>query len=279
MKTILLPTDFSKNSINSIDFAVTLFKDVECDFYLLNVQRASSFISDDMMSVTSSSTIYNTIVSAAKKSLSNTITRIEKSYKNNKHRFHSMVDYDNFIDSINQVSEKNGVDLIIMGTKGASGLQKVIFGSNTVRVIEHCKAPVLAIPDKCVISNLNKIVFATNDMASFSTSHIKPLIDLVKLYDSKLHVLHIADEHHLAQNLGENIDFINSNFESTLHDYVDVKTKDMYQMVHEYIIENDIEMLCIVSEKHSFLERLFNKNLVETFAFSIDVPLLVMNNY
>ena len=42
-----------------------------------------------------------------------------------------------FIDSINQLSEKNQVDLIVMGTKGASGLQKVIFGSNTVRVMQR----------------------------------------------------------------------------------------------------------------------------------------------
>ena len=69
MKAILLPTDFSINSMNSIDFAVTLFKDVECDFYLLNVHKVSSFISDDMMKFSSSSTIYNTIIDAAKKSL------------------------------------------------------------------------------------------------------------------------------------------------------------------------------------------------------------------
>ena len=278
MKTILLPTDFSKNSMNSIDFAVALFKDVECDFYLLNVQRASSFISDDMMTVASSNTIYNTIIDAAKKSLSNIISKVKDCYKNDKHRFHSMVDYDNFIDSINQVSEKNQVDLIVMGTKGASGLQKVIFGSNTVRVIQRCYVPVLAIPDNCVFSSLKKIAFTTNNITSFNKDHLKPLIDLVELCNSKLHVLHVADEHHLAQRQNENTHFFNSNFVNAIHDYMDVKAKDMYHIVHKYIIENDVNMLCMISEKHSFLERLLNKHLVETFAFSIDVPFLVMKN-
>ncbi|MDO5981232.1 universal stress protein [Flavivirga spongiicola] len=278
MKTILLPTDFSINSMNSIDFAVTLFKDVECDFYLLNVQKTSSFISDDIMAVTSSTTIYKTIIDAAKKSLTNIISKVKERYKNDKHRFHPMVDYDNFIDSIDQVSEKNQIHLIIMGTKGASGLQKVIFGSNTVRVIQRCKAPVLAIPDNCVFSNLSKVVFVTNSTASFSINDLRPLIDLVALSDSKLHVLHIADENHLAQKQRKNVDFFNSNFVNPIHDYIDIKTKDMYDIVHKYIIRNDIKMLCMIGEKHSFLERLFNKHLVETFAFNIDVPFLVMKN-
>ncbi len=264
--------------MNSIDFAAILFKDIECDFYLLNVQKASSFISDDMMIVSSSTTIYNTIIDAAKKSLSNIVSKLKKCYKNDKHHFHSMVDYDNFIDSINQVSEKNQVDLIIMGTKGASGLQKVIFGSNTVRVIQRCKAPVFAIPDNCVFSNLNKVVFITNSTTSFNSAHLKPLIDLVALNDSKLHVLHIADENHLAHKQSDNIDFFSSHFVNPIHDYIDVKAKDMYNVVHKYVIRNNIKVLCMIGEEHSFIERLFNKHLVETFAFSIDVPFLVMKN-
>ncbi|GAA3589733.1 universal stress protein [Flavivirga amylovorans] len=278
MKTILLPTDFSKNSINSIDFAVELFKDIECKFYLLNVQKASSFISDDMMAVTSTTTIYNTIIDAAKKSLSNIISKLKKRYKNDKHRFYSMVDYDNFIDSINQVSNKNQVDLIIMGTKGATGLQKVIFGSNTVRVIQRCNLPVLAIPDNCTFSNLNKVVFTTNNLTSFDATRLIALTDLVSLYDSKLHVLHVADENHIAQKQNKNVDFFNALFTNLIHDYIDIKAKDMYHVVHKYIVRNDIKMLCMIGEKHSFLERLFNKHLVETFAFSIDVPFLVMKN-
>lgn len=264
--------------MNSIDFAVTLFKDVACDFYLLNVQKASSFISDDMLMVASSTTIYNTIIDAAKKSLANTISKVKTHYKNDKHHFHPVVDYDNFIDSINQLSEKHQIDLIVMGTKGASGLQKVIFGSNTVRVIQRCKVPVLAIPDNCVFSNLSKVAFTTNNITSFNIDTLKPLIDLATQYDSKLHVLHVADENHLIQEQSKNVDFFSLHFENPIHDYMDVKAKYMYHIVHEYIMRNDIKMLCMIGEKHSFLERLFNEHLVETFAFSIDVPFLVIKS-
>ncbi len=276
MKTILLPTDFSKNSINAIDYAVALFKDIECSFYLLNVQKASAFISDDMMVVSSSATIYKTLIDAAKKSISNIISDIEKKHHNKKHQFHSVVDYDNFIDAINQVSKAYDVDLIVMGTKGASGLEKIIFGSNTVRVIQRCNMPVLAVPDGCKFKGINKIAFATTNLKLFNKSEFKPLKEILALENSKLDILHLADQDHLAYNASDNMGFFNADFKNAKHEFIDTSTSEMYNTVHKYITDNHIKILAMMNKKHSFLERLFTRHNVETFAFNIDVPFLVM---
>ncbi len=278
MKTILLPTDFSKNSINAIDYAMELFKNVPCNFYILNVQKASSFISDDMMVVSSSATIYNTIIDAAKKSISNIISNIKKTSSSDNHHFFSVVDYDNFIDSINQTIDKHQVDLIVMGTKGASGLEKVIFGSNTVRVMQRCNVPVLAIPDGCEFSILDKVAFTTNHQTLFNIDELLPLNDMLEMHHSKLNVLHIADENHLVQKQELNKGFFSTYFGDAAHEYMDTNSKKMFQAVQQYLVENDIKLLAMMSEKHSFLERLFTRHLVETFAFNIDIPFLVMES-
>ncbi|MGC1204598.1 MAG: universal stress protein [Flavobacteriaceae bacterium] len=276
MKTILLPTDFSKNSINAIHYAIKLLAHVKCDFYLLNVQKASSFISDDMMTVTSSATIYNTLIDAAKKSISNIVSQIEKRSKNENHAFHSIVDYDNFIDAINQISKKHHVDLIIMGTKGASGLEKVIFGSNTVHVMQRCQIPVLAIPKGCTFKGLSKIAFTANNLLGLDIKTLVPLRDLVSFYKSNLSVLHIADKNHLIQSQETIFDFFKIYFIKVNHDFIDTNIKEVYNVVHKYIVDNGIQMLSIMDEQHSFLERLFTKHPIETFAFAIDIPFLVM---
>ncbi len=276
MKTILLPTDFSENSINAIHYATDLFKDVPCDFYILNVQKVSSFISDNMMLVSSSATIYNSIIDEAKKSISNIISNIEAKYNNSNHTFYSIVDYDNFIDSINQVSKKHEVDLIVMGTNGASGFGKMIFGSNTVRVMQRCNVPVLAIPNHCKFLGLNKIAFTTNHQTLFKAEELSTLNELLKLYNPKFNILHLADENHLAQKQDENTSFFATYFPNAQHEYIDSNSKEMFNAVHEFINYNDIEMLAMMHEKHSFLERLFTQHAVETFAFSINVPFLVL---
>lgn len=276
MKSILLPTDFSKNSLNAIHFAMRFFKDQACDFYFMNVQKASSFISDDMMVVASSATIYNTIVGAAKKSISNIILDVKKTYANDKHKFHSIVDYDNFTDAINQVSVNRNIDLVLMGTKGASGLEKVIFGSNTIHVIQRCLAPVLVIPDGYRFSGLSKIVFATTNLEPFAIEDMALLKEWVELYDAELDILHIADQNHLAYVAFDNHSFFNTYFKRPKHDYIDTTKKDMFSEIYTYIHANKIKMLAIKNKKHSFLKRLFNNDGLETLAFKIDIPFLVL---
>ncbi|KAA3620515.1 MAG: universal stress protein, partial [Flavobacterium sp.] len=49
MKKILLPTDFSPNSLHAIDYAMNFFKGNKAHFVLLNIQKSSEYITDDLM--------------------------------------------------------------------------------------------------------------------------------------------------------------------------------------------------------------------------------------
>ena len=278
MKSILLPTDFSKNSENAINYAMALFEDVPCDFYLLNVQKASSFITDDMMVMASSASIYQTIIDVSKRSLANLIIKIETKYKNDKHTFHPIVDYDNFIDSINQITVNKNIDLIVMGTKGASGLEKVIFGSNTVHVMQRCIAPVLAIPDGCLFTNLDNIAFTTNHLTLHNIEELKPLKELVDHHHSKLNVLHFDEIDGVSKQKLENKAFLKEYFSETTCENIDSYSNDLYNTLEKYIHTNDIKLIAMMRKKHTFLERLFNRHPEETLAFNIDIPFLVMEN-
>jgi nucleotide-binding universal stress UspA family protein len=278
MKNILLPTDFSKNSINAIYYALEFLKDKKCQFYILNVQKASSFITDDMMVVNSSTTIYKTLINAAKKSIDNIITTLKEEFYNKNHQFHAIVDYDNFVDAINQVCDKHEIDLIIMGTKGASGLEKVLFGSNTVRVMQRCHTPALAIPDKYKFNKINHVAFATTNSKRFQKEELEILNKIITTNNASLQILHLADQNHLAYDAYDNIDFFATNFSDAEHEYIDTPSNEMFSVVSDYIHKNGVNMLAIMNKKHSFLERLFKTYAVERYAFKIDIPLLVMQH-
>jgi nucleotide-binding universal stress UspA family protein len=276
MKAILLPTDFSKNSLNAIKYAISMFQNTTCNFYLLNVQKASAFISDDMMVMSASTTIYETLISASKKSIDNVISKIKAKHLNDKHQFHAIVDYDNLIDSINQTSKIHHIDLIVMGTKGATGLEKTLFGSNTVHVMQRCHVPILAIPDKCVYSDLDDITFTTSFQTLYEPHDLKPLKSLVDSYNSHLRILHVFYENNFAVELDKDVDFFNTQFKNVTFECIKSDTKDFFETVRHYILKSQTKMLAMVNKNHSFLERLFNRHSVETFAFSIDIPFLVI---
>lgn len=277
MKLILLPTDFSKNSINAINYAVELFKNEACEFYVINIQKASSFVSDDLMTMTSSATVYHTLIDIAKKSITNVINELKETYNNDLHEFYSIVDYDNFVDGINQACDTRGIDLIIMGTKGASGAEKVLFGSNTARVMQRCSTPVLAIPDGCKFKGLDKIVFTSNFSIQYNSEDLKSLFDISKLYNSSIDILHVTEDE-LTSNQKDNRAYLGKFFSDLNHEFINLQESDVFKAIQDYIKDNDIKILAMTSRQHSFLERLFNRHLVEAFAFNIDIPFLVMEN-
>jgi nucleotide-binding universal stress UspA family protein len=279
MKTILLPTDFSTNSLNAINFAMKMFKDIDCTFYLLNVQKASSFVSDDLMTAAPSVNLYQAIIDMSKKSLDNLINSITSKFKNSRHELIPIVDYDNFIDAINQICELKEVDLIIMGTKGTSGLEKVIFGSNTIRVMQRGLVPVLAIPENYKYRRLNYIAFLTNYVTKYKREDVSVLLEIITSNHSNLQVLHVSEGQSLTKTQEQNIKLIDNLFADISYKFINLSGKDIFKIVTDYIKLNDINMIAMVNKKHSFFERFFTTHMVEDFGSRPDIPFLVMPKY
>lgn len=278
MKSILLPTDFSNNSINAIHYAIEMFEDERCEFFILNIQKASSFVSDDLMTMQSSTTIYQNLIESSKMSIEKIISDVKKKFNTQNHVYHSVVDYDNFVDSIKQIVQAKNICLIVMGTKGATGAEKVLFGSNTVRVMQRVDCPVIAVPDNYKFSAINKIAFTSNYLTRYKKKELKPLITIAEKFNSKIDVLHLTKGEHLSTNQENNRAFLDECFTSLNHEFINLANTDLFETVEHYILFNDIDLLAMMRRKHSFLERLFTRHHVETFAFKVSVPFLVMEN-
>lgn len=278
MKSILLPTDFSNNSINAIHYAHDMFHGERCEFYILNVQMASSFVSDDLMTLEPSTTIYQNLIETSKKAIHRILTDVKKKYKSDNHIYHTIVDYDNFIDAINQLVQTKNICLIVMGTKGATGAEKVLFGSNTVKVIQRSECPVLAVPKECKFKGLKQIAFTSNYLTRYKKEELKPLITLGKKFESKISILHITKGEYLTESQENNRAFLDECFANLNHEFINLANTDLFKTVEDYIEVNEINLLAMMSRKHSFLERLFTRHKVETFAFQITIPFLVMIN-
>ena len=107
--------------------------------------------------------------------------------------------------------------------------------------MQRCHIPVLAIPEGSYYKTLNRVAFTTNHINLFTIEELQALRAILNLHKSKLYVLHVADEHHLAQKQLQNMDFFSAHFPEAIHDYIDVNKKDMFQTVHQYIVDNDID--------------------------------------
>ena len=91
---------------------------------------------------------------------------------------------------ISEEIDDENIDLVIMGSKGASGFEEVLIGSNTEKVVRHAKCPVLTVKSKIDIKNVKDIVFATNFKEE--DSHVaEELKKLQEVFKAKLHLVRV----------------------------------------------------------------------------------------
>ena len=197
MKNILLPTDLSKNAYNAIQYAMELYRNESCMFYLLNVQKASNYTSDDLMISKPNTSIHHSLLYDNKIKLEGIIEKLKLNYHNNNHSFEAVLDFDIFIDALKQTIVSKNIDLIIMGTNGASNAKEVVFGSNTLQVIRKIDCPVLIIPQNFAFKKINSILFTIDSDSNFSSVGIHPLIDILTTYKAYLKVLMLNENEDL----------------------------------------------------------------------------------
>jgi nucleotide-binding universal stress UspA family protein len=91
---------------------------------------------------------------------------------------------------ITEEINEDETDLVIMGSKGASGFEEVLIGSNTEKVVRHAKCPVITVKTKINIENVNDIVFATSFKEE--DSHVaEELMKLQEVFNAKMHLVRV----------------------------------------------------------------------------------------
>ncbi|TJY35774.1 universal stress protein [Pontimicrobium aquaticum] len=278
MKSILLPTDFSENSWNAIQYALRFFEKFNCHFYILHVNRLNNLASDTSY-IIAPEVIEEVQTKLAKKQLREFLKRISKELPHNKkHKFYTLTDYNFFIESIrNQIEEKN-IDMIVIGTKGASGLKKYIIGSNTGDVITKVSCTTLVVPENAKFNNVKEIAFPTDLSISYPIQTLEPISEVLEEFDSFLRILHISKK---EEDL--NIDQI--KYKELLEDYFFnnnysfhfLTNDDIEDAVQCFVQSRDIDMIAMVAKNLNYFQRILFMPTVEEISYHTDVPFLVLH--
>ena len=280
MKNILIPTDFSENSLNAVKYALAFFKDTECDFYLLHVTLIYNYASAEspIAPYPAIDVLDNTVLKQAKTKLKKLIEKIDQLPPNPKHKFYTLNNYDYFIDGVrSQVHEKN-IDLIVMGTKGATGLKKVMMGSNTGDLLTRVKCPILIVPENAEFKNIKEIAFPTDYNMFYPTKILNNILEFTKMHDSSLRILHIINEYEEVTGFQiENKEFLNAFFEDEKHSFHKITNKKIEDGVQSFVESRDIDMIIMIAKNLNLFQRILFRPTVEQISYHTDVPFLVLH--
>ncbi|AXG70780.1 universal stress protein family protein [Kordia sp. SMS9] len=273
MTNILLPTDFSDNAWSAIVYTLKLYQHETCKFYLLNSQKVTS---SRMASF--SNKLLTTMLENSKKDMLKLKAQVEATNTNSNHEFEVIVSLGDLDDAIESSVLKHKIDLIAMGTKGATGAKGILFGSNTAKIFKKVKnCPILAIPNDYEFNAPKQIAFPSDFNHYCDAKELSYLKKLADLYNSKIRVIHINDKEKLNEKQEGNLNTLKEylkDYEHSIHIVPSHKSKEI--SIQDFIDDLNIDILAMVYYSHSFIDSILREPVIKKIAFHLKVPFLVI---
>ncbi len=274
MEYILVPTDFSKNAFNALEYAIDVAKLFDAKIIVLHTYEvptggASSFknISYKLKEIAEEEIVhlYNTII---EKGL-NEIVSIEFDNLNT-----------DIVTGIRDTIETNDIGLVIMGTAGASGLKELFLGSNTSEVIKHISCPVIAVPKNASFKKIENIIFATDFDMNCDNKNIPLIIDLTKRLKARLTMVNIQTVATDFANTRDNADKFFEECKDALkninYDYHYIIDEDITNGINKAYKNNNADLLVMIKKSHGLIDHLFNKSMTNAVISDARLPLLTI---
>lgn len=280
-KRVLLPTDYSKNALNAIRYALELYKNVQCDFYILNAFHVSGYTLDSMRVPETGEPYYEAAKQESEEGMEKLMQMVKLHPQNDKHEFHTITTFNSLTEAIRNVIDKKDIDIIVMGTKGITESKARIFGTNTVNVMEQIKeCPVIAVPNNYMFETPKEIVFPTDYKTAFKKKEIGDLIEISKLYDAKINVLHIDKDKDgkLGRKEKINKELLQEILQGTDYEMHFVTADGISGGINKFIEDHDCDMVAFLNKKHLFFGSILSNPLVKKIGYEPKVPILELND-
>ncbi len=270
MVNILVPTDFSDLSKVALNFAIKVSNKLDGNITLLHVisiiqpTRASMRLRLEALQ--------EELMSCAKEDMESLLAEVAGSIKSTKDIKTKIVQASSFNTAVKNEAKKLRTGLVIMGTRGANGLRKLVLGSNTTSVIESSSLPVLVVPELAEFKSFKKLVYATD--LKHIDEEIEVMLPYYKIFESDVEVFHVVSNTKAVPEAEVRIKEAIAKVDYKKLKANVVVAKDIDKAVEEHVANNKVDLLTTFTHEHSFYDRLFDRSLTRKLAFHSRLPLL-----
>lgn len=147
IRRILVPTDFSETANNALDTAIAMAKRHQAHITLLHVIDNTPYIIGNEGIIFPTYGTIGEVTEQTFKVMDNIMSsKIQFDNDSVDYSYSLRIEVGFVVSTIIRVSKEEDVDMIVMGTHGASGLRELFIGSNAYSVIKDSYAPVLTVP-------------------------------------------------------------------------------------------------------------------------------------
>ena len=269
MKTILVPTDFSKPANNAALYAIHLAEEINAKVLLYHVYDFPIGIAGDVAVPLSTP---DQLQKSSEHLLKKAATRLQKiSTVEIKYK----AKMGSIVDKI--LEEEDNATYVVMGMQGAGKLTELLVGSITTAVLKKTKRPILVIPEKAKYVKPRKIVLATDYDPTINVNSLKSLKLFTRLLHAEILIVNVRNKKALVTK--ENT-IVENTMEIGLkgaHHYYYYSDKDnLVEGINEFVTIKNADLIAIIPHKYSFFNNLFHKSVSKKMVFHTKLPLLAL---
>lgn len=275
MKKILFPTDFSQTSLNAYMYALRLAKNLDAEVVTLHVfdypmehlvENNDYFLLD----------IYNIKEWGDFENFKSEVPRLraiaEKAELGRVKVSHMLERGDTVTEILKTISNERP-DIVVIGTKGATGLKEVFLGSVAERIMNQAKTMVLAIPAECRYKPIKKILYLTQ-FEKLQMDLLHKLHNFAVRFKAHILALQLRDFEQTSDKLllskwKDHFGGNNITFEIQVTDSVE-------ETITETLGARGIDLIALHVHHKGLLEKLLLHSLPRELAFHSQVPLLTI---
>ena len=278
MKKILLPTDFSDNAWNAIFTALKIYAQEKCVFLILHAYEPKAMNILGQKSQQRLGVIYDSLEKYSDQELDKILIYLNKNHTNPNHSFKTISKSYTLEECIKELVSAGDLDLIVMGTQGATGAKEIFLGSNTVKVLKQLKnSTVLAVPKDYNFQQLKTLVFPTDYTRIYQKFELLPMTEMVRLWKAKINVIHVGVEFELSTVQKSNMKILEERLAGTDYCLNEVAFEaNVESSVEQYVMEIRADLLSILRHQHSFWEKIIGEPVIKKIAFHSKVPVLFL---
>ena len=276
MNKIILPTDFSNNAFNAISYALHLYKDMECTFYLLNTYTPAVYQAEYLLHSPGQIGLGDIYQTHSLEQLQALKAELEKNFGNPRHTFITHAAFNTLPEEVREFVAQEKADLVIMGTQGATGAQEILLGTHTVHVLKQVHCPVIIVPSGYRFKKPREILFPTDYEVAFGKIPLHALLGLARIHRSSIEVVHISTGYELSQSQKKYRKQLEKLLENIPHKFHDLPSQEVISAINTFQQKTDVDFLTMVKNKHSFFEKLFIEPVIRKIAFHVAIPFMVI---
>jgi nucleotide-binding universal stress UspA family protein len=258
MHRVIIPVDFSENSLKAARFAAQM---------LAGKKDASAILYNNYETEDEQDICINYLESLKKEFLRTGVNSVELEYEMG----------GDLVDNITRLAQSFRATLVVMGISGKSAIEQVMFGSNMLKLVDKNLYPVLIIPPNASYNGINNVAFAS-DFINVEATIPSVLVNAVlEMFNPMLHIVNVNSEHYVS--LTEEIQQTKEIFKKMFSDYKTefyfITRNDFLEALDNFVRDYKIDILITIPKHQSNATSLFKATHTKQLVYHSHIPILV----